>query len=82
MSSAAQIHALIESHAAGSFTDSTTLVDAGVVSLSIFRMIAELRPDPGAELDIEGLAHVHTVADLKRWLGAIAGASAQLGRVS
>lgn len=70
---------LIAQYAAGPFTDESTLIDVGLVSLSIFRIVAELKPDPGVEIDIEGLAAVTTVADLKRWLGPLAGVAAATG---
>jgi aryl carrier-like protein len=71
---------LIAQYAAGPFTDESSLIDAGLVSLSIFRIVGELKPDPGVEIDIEGLAGVHTVADLKAWLRPLVGAAAPAGR--
>ena len=65
------LDALISRYAPGSFTDSTPLNEAGLVSLSVFRIAAELAPDFAAEIDVEGLAGVHTIADLKRWLTKI-----------
>jgi aryl carrier-like protein len=73
---------LIAPYAAGPFTDDSTLIDVGLVSLSVFRIIAELKPDPGVEIDIEGLAGVRTIAELKLWLDALAGAPASVRRVA
>ncbi|MEV5716973.1 hypothetical protein AB0L41_24030 [Amycolatopsis mediterranei] len=68
MSESPDLDEVIARYAAGPFTDSTLLTEAGVVSLSIFRIIAALRPDPDVEIDVESVACVRTVLDLKQWL--------------
>ena len=65
---AAEYDQLIGTHSMGEFTDASRLTDIGLVSLSVYRIIAALEPEPGVEIDAERLAHVHTVGELKRFL--------------
>jgi hypothetical protein len=69
MSEPPDLDEVIARYAVSSFTDTTLLTEAGVVSLSIFRIIAELHPEPDVEIDIESVADVRTVLELKQWLG-------------
>lgn len=65
---AAELDRLIAAYAGGPFNDSTKLAEAGVVSLAVFRIIADLGPSTGVEINAERLADVHTIGDLKAWL--------------
>jgi hypothetical protein len=74
MSEAVDLDEVIARYATRSFTDSTLLTEAGVASLSIFRIVAALCPDPTTEIDLESVAKVRTVLELKQWLGRHLGA--------
>lgn len=79
VSDAHDLDRAIARYTAGPFTDSTLLTDAGLVSLSMFRIAAELCPDPSAEINVEGLAGVRTIRELKQWLGGLLGNGAEVG---
>lgn len=55
--------------------DATSLLRAGLDSLAVLRLAAEV-VDEGGEVDPAGLAGVRTVGDLKRWLRTLAAGAA------
>jgi aryl carrier-like protein len=61
-------------YAAVSYTDATPLVAAGLDSLTLLRLAADVANDDDSEIDAGGLVRLRTVADLKAWLRAIAAA--------
>jgi hypothetical protein len=62
---------VIARYATEPFDDSTPIAEAGLVSLSVFRIITDLVTDPRVEIDAGRLAGIRTVTDLKAWLWEI-----------
>lgn len=73
MSRTLDLDSVIGSYAAGPYQDATPLAEVGIVSLTIFRIITEIGPEAGVEIDVERLASVETVGDLKDWLQHLTG---------
>ena len=68
------VDALIANHATSGFTGGTPLLDAGIESLSLLRMVAEVVPDDGdQEIDATRLAELRTIDDLRAWLTDLVG---------
>lgn len=65
------LDAVISRYAMWPFQDDTTLVQAGLDSLSVLRMVADLEPDPDREIGAERLVAIETVGELKTWLAAL-----------
>jgi hypothetical protein len=59
---------VIARYATEPFEDSTPIVEAGLVSTSVLRVITDVVTDPGVEIDAGRFADVRTVGDLKQWL--------------
>jgi aryl carrier-like protein len=57
------------------FSDKTSLREAGLDSLSLLRLAVEVATDDDAEIDAVRLADLRTVGDLKRWLSVLVGSS-------
>jgi len=72
MSLSLDLDAAIGRYAAVSYTDSTPLVAAGLDSLTLLRLAADVAVDDDSEIDAGGLVRLRTVADLKTWLHGIA----------
>jgi acyl carrier protein len=68
MTDAEDIDTIISRYAMWSYQDDTTLVQAGVDSLSVLRMVSDLMPDPEREIGAERLVAIETVGELKAWL--------------
>jgi acyl carrier protein len=69
----------IASYAVGRYNDGSSLTQAGLESLSVLRLVADVVTDPDLEIDTGHLAHVRTVGDLKGWLrGLIASPAGSL----
>ena len=68
------LDAAIARYSAFTFDDSTTLLAAGLESLSLLRLAVDVAADDTAEIDAAGLADMRTIGELKRWLAAIASA--------
>ena len=64
---------VIDRYAAEAFDDETSLIEAGLVSLSIFRIITDVVIDDDVEIDASRLADVRTIGDLKNWLRELTG---------
>ncbi|MGH8791176.1 MAG: acyl carrier protein [Stackebrandtia sp.] len=64
----ADLDAVIGRYATWTFDDDTSLVQAGLDSLSVLRMVADLAPDPDREIGAERLVAIETVRELKTWL--------------
>lgn len=62
----------IARYATADFDDSTSLLDAGLESLSVLRLAVETATDESAEIDATRLVEIHTVGDLKAWLLSLA----------
>jgi hypothetical protein len=75
MSVATDIDRAIAQYVVGRCDDATPLAEAGLESLSVLRIIAEVIHDPEAELDAERLVELRTIADLKAWLRETNGGS-------
>ncbi len=76
MSAHTDLDAVIARHATTGFDDSTLLLDAGLESLSLLRLAAEVAVDDDAEIDASRLVDLRTVGDLKQWLGEVAATTA------
>jgi hypothetical protein len=59
---------VIARYATEPFDDFTPIAEAGLVSISVFRVITDVVTDPGVEIDAGRLADVRSVGDLKAWL--------------
>jgi hypothetical protein len=66
------LDSMISKHATAHFDDATSVLDAGLESLSLLRLAVEVAGDDDAEIDATTLVDVHTVGDLKAWLRGIA----------
>ena len=66
--SALDLNPLIARYATVAFDDSTSLLEAGLESLSLLRLAVEVATDEDAEIDASRLVDVRTVGDLKVWL--------------
>jgi acyl carrier protein len=62
----------IAKYATASFEDSTTLLDAGLESLSLLRLAVEVASDDDAEIDATRLVEIQNVGQLKAWLRTLA----------
>lgn len=71
MSAPLDLDAVIAKHATTGFDDATQLLDAGLESLSLLRMAAEVAADEDAEIDASRLVELRTVGDLKTWLAEL-----------
>jgi aryl carrier-like protein len=67
---------VIARYAMWSFDDDTPLVQAGLDSLSMLRMVADLETDPDREIGAERLVAIDTVGELKTWLTSLYGPDA------
>jgi hypothetical protein len=67
---------VIARYTTASFDDLTPLQQAGIESLSLLRLAADVATDEDAEIDATQLVDLRTVGDLKQWLLALALASA------
>lgn len=65
------LNPMIARYATVAFDDSTPLLEAGLESLSLLRLAVEVATDENAEIDASRLVDVHTVGDLKAWLGEL-----------
>jgi acyl carrier protein len=72
MTAQLDLDSTIAKYATVSFDDSTTLLDAGLESLSLLRLAVEVATDDDAEIDATRLVNVQTVGDLKAWLSSLA----------
>jgi hypothetical protein len=72
MEATADLNAVIARYSAFTFDDSTPLPAAGIESLAMLRLAVEVAADDDMEIDASALAGLHTVGDLKRWLGGLA----------
>ncbi|MEV1026106.1 acyl carrier protein [Streptomyces sp. NPDC050264] len=63
-----EIGSAISRHIRVSFDDDSPLAEVGLHSLSVLRIASELITDPDQEIDPTGLAAVHTVGELRKWL--------------
>lgn len=52
------------------FDDSTLLAEAGLESLSVLRLAAQMAPED-VEIDAGRLVELRTVGDLKSWLSSL-----------
>jgi acyl carrier protein len=73
MPSAAELDDAIAKVATKEFTDTSTLPEAGIQSLSLLRLVVDLLPDDDAEIDVTKLGQIKTVGDLKAWLVELVG---------
>lgn len=64
---------VIAQYATTSFDDSTSLLSAGLDSLSLLRLAASVVTDEDAEIDASRLVELRTIGDLKDWVAEIAG---------
>jgi aryl carrier-like protein len=76
MTAPLDLDSTIAKYATAAFDDSTTLLDAGLESLSLLRLAVEVATDDDAEIDATRLVDVQTVGDLKGWLSSLAEVSA------
>lgn len=65
---APDLDAVIGRFALWPFTDETPLIQAGVDSLSVLRIVADLAVSPGQEIGVERLVAIQTIGELKDWL--------------
>jgi aryl carrier-like protein len=72
MSRAIDLDNAIAQYATTTFDDSTPLQDAGLESLSLLRLAAQLAVDDELEIDATRLVELKTIGDLKGWLAEIA----------
>jgi hypothetical protein len=63
---------VIARYTTASFDDETPLQKAGIESLSLLRLAADVATDEDAEIDATRLVDLRTVGDLKEWLLALA----------
>lgn len=68
MAATPDLNEVITRYTSSTFTDATPLTEAGLASLSVFRIVAALCPDPALEINVESLSCVRTVSELKQWL--------------
>jgi acyl carrier protein len=73
--SSPDLDAVIGRYALWTFTDETSLVQAGVDSLSVLRMVAELATSPDREIGAERLVAVTTIGELKDFLADLTGSA-------
>lgn len=69
----ADLDLTIARYATHSFTDATLLLDAGIPSLSLMRLVVDALPNGDTEIDVTSLVDLRTVGDLKSWLIGQAG---------
>ncbi|TDP92854.1 phosphopantetheine-binding protein [Labedaea rhizosphaerae] len=62
----------IARYATAAFDDDTSVMDAGLESLSLLRLAVEVAADDDAEIDATRMAGVRTIGELKQWLGDLA----------
>lgn len=72
MTAQLDLDATIAKYATVSFDDGTTLLDAGLESLSLLRLAVEVAVDDDAEIDATRLVELNTVGELKLWLSELA----------
>jgi hypothetical protein len=72
MTAQLDLDSTIAKYATATFEDSTTLLDAGLESLSLLRLAVEVATDDDAEIDATQLVDIHTVGQLKTWLVGLA----------
>lgn len=72
MTAPLNLDSTIAKYATAAFDDSTSLLDAGLESLSLLRLAVEVAVDDDAEIDATRLVDVQTVGDLKKWLRDLA----------
>ena len=63
---------MIARYAVTEFDDSTSLLEAGLESLSLLRLAVDVATDDDAEIDAAQLVDLRTVKDLKQWLARLA----------
>lgn len=73
MSTPIDLDAAIARHATAGFDDSTPLLAAGLESLALLRLAAEIATDDDAEIDAARLVELRTVGELKHWLADLVG---------
>lgn len=73
MAAPADLDAVIAKYATRGFTDSTALLDAGIQSLSLLRLVVDVLPDDDAEIDVTSTADLRTIGELKAWLVSLTG---------
>lgn len=49
------------------FTDESSLVEIGLDSLAVLRVVAALAPDSDREIDLSELVDLRTVGQIRRW---------------
>jgi acyl carrier protein len=49
------------------FTNESTLVEIGLDSLAVLRIVTALAPDPDREIDLSELADLRTVGQFRHW---------------
>jgi hypothetical protein len=74
MDATLNLDAVIARYAAFAFDDAMQLPAAGIDSLAILRLAVDVAADDEQEIDASALVGLHTVGDLKRWLGKLASA--------
>jgi aryl carrier-like protein len=67
-----ELDTMIAEHATAAFEDSTPLLQAGLESLSILRLVVAVATNDSAEIDGTRLAQLRVVGDLKLWLTELA----------
>jgi hypothetical protein len=72
MTESLDLDPVIARYTTASFDDLTPLPTAGIESLSLLRLAAEVATDQNAEIDATRLVDLRTVGDLKLWLLALA----------
>jgi hypothetical protein len=74
MTTPLDVDPVIARYATAAFDDLTPLQTAGIESLSLLRLAAEVATDDEAEIDATRLVDLRTVGDLKLWLRELTGA--------
>ena len=78
MTSVKTIDDAVSRYASIPFDDTATLIEVGIESMSIVRIIVDLNFDPSLEIDMSRIVEMVTVADLKRWLRGLAECARQV----
>jgi hypothetical protein len=72
MTTPLDVDLVIARYTTAGFHDLTPLQTAGIGSLSLLRLAAEVATDDDAEIDATRLVDLRTVGDLKLWLRELA----------